>query len=66
MCCEEKEKNPSNSKIAAPIMPLLKPGTFDQVREQMLVAVQSLNPDHEGRSDAIKRAEKLWEKEKVY
>lgn len=66
MCCEEKEKNPTVSKTSAPIIPLLKPGTFDQVREEMLVAVQSLNPDHESRKDAIKRAEKIWEKEKAY
>lgn len=66
MCCEEKEKNPTVSKTSAPIIPLLKPGTFDQVREEMLFAVQSLNPDHESRKDAIKKAEKIWEKEKVY
>lgn len=66
LCCEEKEKNRTKTKVNPPIMPLLKPGTFNQVREQVLLEVQSLNPDHEGRQDAIERAEKLWEREKLY
>ena len=66
LCCEEKEKNPTTAKVVPPVMPLLKPGTFNQVREQVLLAVQSLNPDHESRQDAIERAEKLWEREKIY
>ena len=66
LCCEEKEKNPTTAKVVPPVMPLLKPGTFNQVREQVLLAVQSLNPDHESRKDAIERAEKLWEREKIY
>lgn len=66
LCCEEKEKNRTKTKVNPPVLPLLKPGTFNQVREQVLLEVQSLNPDHESRQDAIERAEKLWERERVY
>lgn len=66
LCCEEKEKNPTRHGTNPPFLPLLKPGTFNQVREQMLLDVQSLTPNHEGRLDALEKAEKLWEKEKKY
>lgn len=66
LCCEEKEKNPIKTTANTPFLPLLKPGTFNEVREQMLLDVQSLNPNHEGRLDALEKAEKLWEKEKKY
>ncbi|KAL3232613.1 Bud site selection protein 6 [Nakaseomyces bracarensis] len=64
-CCREQEKNPSKPK-RNPVLPILKPGTFNQVREQMLMAVQSLNPDYESRAEAIERAEKLWVKEREF
>ncbi|CCK69688.1 formin-mediated actin nucleation enhancer KNAG_0C05900 [Huiozyma naganishii CBS 8797] len=66
LCFEEKEKNADKAKINVPVLPLLKPGTFNQVREQMLMAVESLTPNHESRVNAISRAEKLWKKEKDY
>lgn len=64
-CCREQEKNPAKPK-RNPVLPILKPGTFNQVREQMLMAVQSINPDYESRAEAIERAEKLWVKEREY
>lgn len=64
-CCEEQAKNPSRSR-ANPVLPLLKPGTFNQVREQLMMAVESLTPDHESRVDALEKAQKMWEKEKEY
>ena len=63
LCCEEQEKNPLRSK-SNPILPIMRPGTFNQVREQVMVAVQSLNPDHDGRVEAIDKAEKMWEMER--
>ncbi len=63
LCCEEQEKNPSRSK-SNPILPIMRPGTFNQVREQVMVAVQSLNPDHDSRVEAIDKAEKMWEMER--
>ncbi|CAI1596899.1 hypothetical protein SEUBUCD646_0L03660 [Saccharomyces eubayanus] len=63
LCCEEQEKNPSRSKNN-PILPIMRPGTFSQVREQVMVAVQSLNPDHDGRVEAIDKAEKMWQMER--
>ena len=65
MCCEEKEKNPTRPK-ANPILPILKPGTFHQVRDQMLMAVESINPDHESRLKALDKAQRLWQKEKEF
>ncbi|CAI4035226.1 hypothetical protein SMKI_12G3750 [Saccharomyces mikatae IFO 1815] len=63
LCCEEQEKNPSKSKNN-PILPIMRPGTFNQVREQVMVAVQSLNPDHDSRIEAIDKAEKMWQMER--
>ncbi|CAI4046796.1 formin-mediated actin nucleation enhancer SKDI_12G3500 [Saccharomyces kudriavzevii IFO 1802] len=63
LCCEEQEKNPSRSKNN-PILPIMRPGTFNQVREEVMVAVQSLNPDHGSRVEAIDRAEKMWQMER--
>lgn len=63
LCCEEQEKNPLRSKNN-PILPIMRPGTFNQVREQVMVAVQSLNPDHDSRVEAIDKAEKMWEMER--
>ncbi|CAI4047104.1 hypothetical protein N7582_003988 [Saccharomyces uvarum] len=63
LCCEEQEKNPLRSKNN-PILPIMRPGTFSQVREQVMVAVQSLNPDHDGRVEAIDKAEKMWQMER--
>lgn len=65
MCCEEQEKNPKKAK-SNPILPIAKPGTFNQIREALLIEVQTLNPDHDGRVEAIERAEKLREREKEY
>ncbi|CCE91901.1 formin-mediated actin nucleation enhancer TDEL_0D03170 [Torulaspora delbrueckii] len=65
LCCAEQEKNPKRSKTA-PILPIPKPGTLNVVRDQLLVEVQSLNPDHESRVEALERAEKLWLKEREY
>ena len=65
LCCEEQEKNPAKPRVN-PILPLLKPGTFNQVREQVMVAVESINPNHEERLDALGKAEKHWEREKKY
>lgn len=64
MCCEEKEKNPK--KNHNPILPIAKPGTFNQLREAVLSEVQSLHPDHEERLEAIEKAEKLRMREKGY
>lgn len=65
LCCVEQEKNPNRSK-SNPILPIPRPGTFNKVREQLLVDVQSLNPDHDGRVEALEKAEKLWQKEREY
>ncbi|GMM57195.1 Bud6 protein [Maudiozyma humilis] len=65
LCCEEQEKNPTKPRVN-PILPILKPGTFNQVREQVMVAVESINPNHEERLDALGKAEKHWEREKKY
>ncbi|QLL32208.1 hypothetical protein HG536_0C03770 [Torulaspora globosa] len=65
LCCVEQEKNPKRSKTN-PILPVPKPGTLNRVRDQLLSEVQSLNPDHEGRAEALEKAEKLWLKEKEY
>ncbi|CAB4255982.1 similar to Saccharomyces cerevisiae YLR319C BUD6 Actin- and formin-interacting protein, involved in actin cable nucleation and polarized cell growth [Maudiozyma barnettii] len=65
LCCDEQEKNPSKPRVNT-ILPLLKPGTFNQVREQVMVAVESINPNHEERLDALEKAEKHWEREKKY
>lgn len=65
LCCVEQEKNPKKTK-SNPILPIPKPGTLNMVRDQLLVEVQSLNPDHEGRVEALERAEKLWLKEREY
>ncbi|CUS22897.1 LAQU0S07e02608g1_1 [Lachancea quebecensis] len=64
MCCEEKEKNPKKS--LNPILPIAKPGTFNQLREAVLSEVQSLHPDHAERVEAIEKAEKLRVREKGY
>ncbi|CCD27066.1 formin-mediated actin nucleation enhancer NDAI_0J01740 [Naumovozyma dairenensis CBS 421] len=65
LCCEEQEKNPTRTKTN-PILPILKPGTFTEVRNQLLVDVLSITPDHESRLEAIGKAEKLWQKEREY
>lgn len=65
LCCDEQQKNPIKARIN-PILPILRPGTFNQVREQVMVAVESINPNHEERVDALEKAEKLWEREKKY
>lgn len=65
LCCVEQEKNPKRSKTN-PILPVPKPGTLNRVRDQLLSEVQSLNPDHESRAEALEKAEKLWLKEKEY
>ncbi|AET37665.1 formin-mediated actin nucleation enhancer Ecym_1439 [Eremothecium cymbalariae DBVPG len=65
LCCEEQEKNPNRSRTN-PILPLVKPGTMNELRDRLLSEVQSLNPDHESRVQAIQRAEKLREKELQY
>lgn len=65
LCCAEQEKNPRRAKTN-PILPIPKPGTLNMVRDQLLVEVESLNPNHEGRVEALERAEKLWLKEREY
>lgn len=65
LCCVEQEKNPKRSKTN-PILPIPKPGTLNRVRDQLLTEVQSLNPDHESRAEALEKAEKLWLKEREY
>ncbi|SCW00986.1 LAFE_0D02520g1_1 [Lachancea fermentati] len=65
LCCEEQEKNPKKNR-SNPIIPLAKPGTFGQIRDAVLMEVESLNPDHDGRLEAIERAEKLRQKERDY
>ncbi|EDO17338.1 hypothetical protein Kpol_1062p48 [Vanderwaltozyma polyspora DSM 70294] len=65
LCCEEQEKNPKKIRNN-PILPIPKPGTMNQVRDQLLVEVQSLNPNHEGRVDALEKAQKLWQIEREY
>lgn len=65
LCCEEQEKNPKKIK-SNPVLPIPKPGTLNNVRNQLLVEVQSLTPDHEGRVGALERAQKLWQKERSY
>ncbi|SCU82368.1 LADA_0C04764g1_1 [Lachancea dasiensis] len=64
LCCEEKEKNPK--KNSNPILPIPKPGTFNQLRDAVLSEVESLLPDHQERLDAIERAEKLRDRERNY
>lgn len=65
LCCDEQEKNPKKNKYGH-ILPVPKPGSFNQVREQMLLEVQNLHPDHEYRVNAIEKAEKLREIERNY
>lgn len=65
MCCEQQEKAPKKNK-GNPILPIAKPGTFNMIRDQVLYEVQSLNPDHDSRVEAIKKAEKLREREREY
>ncbi|CCH62087.1 hypothetical protein TBLA_0G01410 [Henningerozyma blattae CBS 6284] len=65
LCCEERKKNPNRPKMV-PILPATKPGEAHDVREKLLNDVQSMIPDHESRIDALERAEKLWEKERIY
>ncbi|CEP61774.1 formin-mediated actin nucleation enhancer LALA0_S04e00342g [Lachancea lanzarotensis] len=64
LCCEEKEKNPK--KTNNPVLPIAKPGTFNQLRDAMLSEVAALEPDHNERLEAIAKAEKLRNKEKNY
>ncbi|QLG73286.1 hypothetical protein HG535_0E03700 [Zygotorulaspora mrakii] len=65
LCCVEQEKNPERGK-SNPILPIPRPGELKVAREQLLMDVQSLHPDHEGRKEALAKAEKLWEKERKY
>ncbi|SCV02730.1 LAME_0H04654g1_1 [Lachancea meyersii CBS 8951] len=64
LCCEEKEKNPK--KTNSLILPIAKPGTFNQLRSAVLDEVAALQPDHQERIDAIEKAEKLRTKEMTY
>ncbi|SCV00401.1 LANO_0F06678g1_1 [Lachancea nothofagi CBS 11611] len=64
LCCEEKEKNPK--KTNNPILPIAKPGTFNQLRDAVLSEVEALHPDHDERVEAIERAAKLRNREKGY
>ncbi|SCU87553.1 LAFA_0E07448g1_1 [Lachancea sp. 'fantastica'] len=64
LCCEEKEKNPK--KTHDPVLPIAKPGTFNQLRDAVLSEVAALEPDHQERLDAIEKAEKLRKKEMNY
>lgn len=65
MCCEQKEKAPKRN-INNPILPIAKPGTYNLLRDQVLVEVQSVSPDHDGRLEAIRKAERLRAREKEY
>lgn len=65
LCCVEQEKNPKRNKTN-PILPIPKPGELKFAREQLLMDVQSLHPDHDGRIEALEKAEKIWEKEREY
>ncbi|CCE65282.1 hypothetical protein TPHA_0K01490 [Tetrapisispora phaffii CBS 4417] len=64
LCCEEQEKYPKKVRTN-PILPIPKPGTLNQTRDQLLVDVQSLVPDHESRVDALEKAQKIWQKERI-
>ena len=63
LCCREQEKHAIKPRIN-PIIPIMKPGTLNMVRNQVLQDVEAINPNHEDRVDAIERAEKLWKMEK--
>lgn len=65
LCCEQQEKAPKKNK-GNPILPIAKPGTYNMIRDQVLTEVQNLNPDHDSRVEAIKKAEKLRNREKEY
>ncbi|SCU87340.1 LAMI_0D05688g1_1 [Lachancea mirantina] len=65
MCCEEQEKNPKRAR-GKPLLPIPKPGTFNQVREAVLLEVQSLAPDHDSRVEAIEKAERLRLRERGF
>lgn len=65
LCREEQDKNPKKSKVGF-VLPLAKLGALNELRNNMLTEVESLNPNHEDRLQAIQRAEKLRKKELQY
>lgn len=60
-CCEEQSKNP---KTRAANLPLAEPGSLGSLRDALLSEVEALRPNHDGRVEAIEKAEKLREKER--
>ncbi|KAH3678151.1 hypothetical protein WICMUC_001667 [Wickerhamomyces mucosus] len=61
-CCIEQTKNP---KIRSANLPLAEPGNLPNLRDALLSEVEALKPNHESRVEAIERAEKLREKERL-
>lgn len=60
-CCEEQSKNP---KTRTANLPLADPGSLGNLRDALLSEVEALRPNHEGRVEAIEKAEKLRQKER--
>ncbi|ODV85298.1 hypothetical protein CANARDRAFT_7939 [[Candida] arabinofermentans NRRL YB-2248] len=64
-CCEEMEKNPKAAKPSGPNLPIPDPSiSTTDMRDALLSEVRMLKPDHDGRVEAIMKAEKIREKEK--
>lgn len=65
-CCEELEKNPTLLNPRSLQLPLPEPGvSVTSLREALMSEVAALNPDHESRVEAIAKAERVREKEKL-
>lgn len=60
-CCEEQSKNPTTRTANLPIP---GPGTLGNMRDALLSEVEALRPNHDGRVEAIERAEKLRQRER--
>ncbi|CCH40766.1 Actin-interacting protein 3 [Wickerhamomyces ciferrii] len=60
-CCEEQTKNP---KTRTANLPIPDPGSTGNLRDALLSEVEALRPNHNGRVEAIEKAEKLRQKER--
>lgn len=60
-CCEEQSKNP---KMRAANLPIPEPGSMGNLRDALLSEVEALRPNHDGRVEAIEKAEKLRQRER--
>ncbi|GEQ68331.1 hypothetical protein JCM33374_g1999 [Metschnikowia sp. JCM 33374] len=64
-CCVHQSKKASKRNVFASRMMLPEPGeSVHNIRDAVLSEVSALKPDHEGRLDAIAKAEKIRERER--